>query len=301
MNHRPSLSLLACALAPFLLLACAGEPAAGPAAATDATRADSATETEARGAADDTAALQAAVAGNWRVKEDIARDAHRHPLETLAFFGLQPDQTVIEITPGAGWYAQILAPYLHADGNYVAAIVDPAAAAEGPGRDYQQRTKDQLEALFAAAPAQFDRANVVTYDPAAPVFGSPGTADVVLTFRNVHNWRKSGQAPGMFEGFFNVLKPGGTLGVVEHRAAADVADDDGTGYVGQAQVIAMAKGAGFELDEESELNANPRDTRDHPNGVWTLPPGNNIGDADGAKFQAIGESDRMTLRFRKPG
>ena len=179
-------------------------------------------------------------------------------------------------------------------------MVDPAAVPEGPGREYQQRTKDQLESTFASAPAQFDRANMLVFDPAAPMFGNPGSADVVLTFRNVHNWRKSGRAPKMFEAFYTVLKPGGTLGVVEHRAAADVADDDASGYVGQAQVIAMAEAAGFSLEQASEINANPRDTRDHPNGVWTLPPGNNIGDADGAKYQAIGESDRMTLRFRKP-
>src|SRR5690606_16392703 len=130
------------------------------------------------------ASLGAAVAGDWRSPADTARDAYRHPLETLSLFGLQPQQTVIEITPGAGWYAQILAPYLHADGNYVAAVVDPAAVPEGPGREYQQRTKDQLESTFASAPAQFDRANMLTFDPAAPMFGNPGSADVVLTFRN---------------------------------------------------------------------------------------------------------------------
>lgn len=293
----------------FLLLAACSNPPSGaeirpPAAKADAGAAEPAPASAARSAEDEQAAmhagLSAAVAGSWRSAEDLARDEYRHPLETLAFFGLKPDQTVIEITPGAGWYAQILAPYLHEDGNYVAAVVDPAAMPEGPGRDYQQRSKDQLEATFAAAPAQFERANMITYDPAAPVFGSPGTADLVLTFRNVHNWRKSGQAAGMFEGFYNVLKPGGILGVVEHRAAADVPDSDTSGYVGQAQVIVMAEAAGFSLEQTGEMNANPRDTRDHPNGVWTLPPGNNIGDADGARYQAIGESDRMTLRFRKP-
>ncbi len=299
MNHRPTLALLSCALAPFLLLACTSEP--GAPNADTASRAAASTESDARTASNDHIALRGAVTGAWRSAEDSARDAHRHPLETLKFFGLEAGQTVVEITPGSGWYAQILAPYLHEDGNYVAAVVDPSAMPEGPGRDYQQRSKDQLEATFAAAPAQFDRANMVTYDPVAPMFGNPGTADVVLTFRNVHNWRKSGQAPGMFEGFYKVLKPGGTLGVVEHRAAADVTDDDATGYVGQDQVVAMAEAAGFKLDEASEINANASDTRDHPNGVWTLPPSNDIGDEDGAKYQAIGESDRMTLRFRKPG
>ena len=246
------------------------------------------------------AALQAAIDNGSRDPANVARDVHRHPGQTLAFFGIRPDQTVVEITPGGGWYAEILAPYLKANGHYVAAVVDPQAVAEGRGRDYQQRSKDGLEKKFAGAPAQFDRAHVVAYDPAAPAFGPAGSADLVLTFRNVHNWRQAGQAEGMFKGFFEVLKPGGVLGVVEHRARADVAADDKSGYVGQDQVIALARAAGFELAGSSEVNANPRDTKDHPNGVWTLPPSNNHPEADRAKYQAIGESDRMTLRFVKP-
>jgi len=245
-------------------------------------------------------ALQQVLAGDWRSAANVARDPYRHPQQTLQFFGVQPQQTVVEIVPGGGWYAEILAPLLREHGHYVAAVVDPAALPAGNGRDYQQRTRDGLDKQFAAAPAQFDRAAVVTYDPAKPVFGAPGSADVVLTFRNVHNWRSAGQAEGMFKGFFDVLKPGGTLGVVEHRAKSDVADDDKSGYVGQAQVIALAEAAGFTLQESSEINANPRDTKDYPGGVWTLPPGNRHDAADAAKYQAIGESDRMTLRFVKP-
>lgn len=244
--------------------------------------------------------LQAAVAGSWRTPANVLRDEYRHPAQTLAFFGLQPKQTVIEITPGGGWYAEILAPYLRDGGKYVAAVVDPAALPAGGGRDYQQRSRDGLAKKFADAPAQFDQASEVAYNPAAPVLGAPGSADLVLTFRNVHNWRSSGQAEGMFKAFFDVLKPGGTLGVVEHRAKTDVPADDKSGYVGQAQVIAMAEAAGFKLDGSSEVNANPRDTKDHPNGVWTLPPSNNHDKADAAKYKAIGESDRMTLRFVKP-
>src|SRR5690606_4645092 len=198
------------------------------------------------------------------------------------------------------WYAEILAPYLRGNGTYVAAVVDPAAIAEGRGRDYQQRSKDGLEKTFAGAPAQFDAATVVGYDPAAPKFGDAGSADLVVTFRNVHNWRGSGQAEGMFKGFFDVLRPGGVLGVVEHRAAADVPADDKSGYVGEAQVIAMAEAAGFRLDGKSEVNTNPKDSKDHPNGVWTLPPSNNHDAEDAGKYRAIGESDRMTLRFVKP-
>ena len=245
------------------------------------------------------AALQAAIDGSWRDPANTARDAYRHPGQTLAFFGIEPDMTVVEITPGGGWYAEILAPYLRENGKYVAAVVDPASLPEGRGRDYQQRAREGLEKKFAGAPAQYDRAAFAAYDPKAPVFGAPGSADMVVTFRNVHNWRGSGQAEGMFKGFHDVLKPGGVLGVVEHRAKGDVPVEDKSGYVGQDQVIALAKAAGFELAGSSEVNANPRDTKDYPNGVWTLPPSNNHPEAERATYQAIGESDRMTLRFVK--
>jgi len=242
----------------------------------------------------------AAIDGSWRSVANRARDDWRHPGQTLAFFGAQPDQTVIEITPGGGWYADILAPALRERGQYVAAVVDPETLPAGGGRDYQQRMRDHLAQKFAQAPAQFDRARVVAYDPAAPVFGESASADAVLTFRNVHNWRMAGQAEGMFRGFFAVLKPGGTLGLVEHRAAADVPDDDRSGYVGEQQVIAMAEAAGFKLVATSDINANPRDPKNHPQGVWMLPPTNNHDAAEAARYQAIGESDRMTLRFVKP-
>ena len=251
-------------------------------------------------ATSEASSLDSVVQGSWRDPANVARDVYRHPQQTLAFFGIAPTQTVIEITPGGGWYAEILAPYLRDNGHYIAAVVDPAAVAEGKGRDYQQKSKTSLETKFAASPMQYGKAKVVAYDPKAPVFGPADSADLVVTFRNVHNWRSSGQAEGMFKGFFAVLKPGGTLGVTEHRAKADVPADDKSGYVGEAQVIAMAEAAGFKLVEKSEVNANPRDTKDHPNGVWTLPPGNNHDAADNAKYKAIGESDRMTLRFVKP-
>ena len=282
------------------LAACTGTPEAAETAERAASAA-SAPEAAPAAAADTSAAsLEAAVAGTWRDPANIARDPSRHPAQTLGFFGIGPGDTVVEITPGGGWYAEILAPYLRDGGQYIAAAVDPAALPEGRGRDYQARSRSGLEAKFAAAPAQFDRAQVVGYDPANPTFGPAGSADAVLTFRNVHNWRSDGKAEGMFRGFFNVLKPGGVLGVVEHRAAADVPADDESGYVGQSQVIAMAEAAGFKLDAQSEANANPRDTKDHPNGVWTLPPGGRHDAADAARYQAIGESDRMTLRFVKP-
>lgn len=280
------------------LCACAQSPDAGDTPAASA-QAEAAPSMAAEPAAQPADPLAAAIAGTWRDPKNAARDQYRHPRETLTFFGLQPGQTVIEITPGGGWYSEILAPYLRGNGAYVAAVVDPAAVAENR-REYQQKARSELEAKFAAAPAQYDAARVVAYDPKAPVFGPANSADLVVTFRNVHNWRGAGQAEGMFKGFFAVLKPGGTLGVVEHRAKADVPADDKSGYVGEAQVIAMAQSAGFTLEEKSEINANPRDTKDHPNGVWTLPPVNRHDAEDNAKYQAIGESDRMTLKFVKP-
>lgn len=246
------------------------------------------------------AGLDAAIAGSWRDPKNVARDTYRHPGETLMFFGVKPSDTVIEITPGGGWYMEILAPYLRDSGAYVAVIVDPMSVPEGKARDGQQKGKSALEARLAAAPAQYDHATISGYDPKAPVFAKPGSADVVLTFRNVHNWRSSGSAEGMFKGFYAALKPGGKLGVVEHRAKADVSAHDKSGYVSEAQVIAMAEAAGFKLDGKSEVNANPRDTKDYPGGVWTLPPSNDHEAQDGARYKAIGESDRMTLRFVKP-
>ncbi|MET0718692.1 MAG: methyltransferase [Pseudoxanthomonas sp.] len=256
--------------------------------------------TPAKSEATAASSLDAVLAGSWRTPANVARDGYRHPKETLGFFGIAPTQTVIEITPGGGWYSEILAPYLRDGGQYIAAVVDPASVAEGKGRDYQQKNKTALESKFGADAAQYGKAKIVGYDPKAPVFGPADSADLVVTFRNVHNWRSAGQAEGMFKGFFAVLKPGGVLGVVEHRAKADVPADDKSGYVGQAQVIAMAEAAGFKLQDKSEVNANPRDSKDHPNGVWTLPPANDHDAADDAKYKAIGESDRMTLRFVKP-
>ena len=278
-------------LLPILLAACASTaPTATPAASDPASMVGNPAGI----------ALDEAIAGSWRTPANVVRDRYRNPKQTLSHFLVTPDQTVIEITPGGGWYAEILAPYLRGNGQYIAAVVDPAPMPAGRGRDYQQKARTDLEAKFAASPAQFDRVRVVAYDPATPSFGAPASADAVLTFRNVHNWGIARHAQGMFNGFFAVLKPGGTLGVVEHRAARDVTADDKSGYLGEAQVIALAQAAGFVLDAKSEVNANPRDTKDHPNGVWTLPPVNRHDASDAAKYLAIGESDRMTLRFKKP-
>jgi predicted methyltransferase len=296
-SRRPLLA----ALATVLMLAACSDASQSPPAASAAPPAPAATAPPPVAAVPADAALAAALAGPARSGDTLARDAWRHPLETLTFFALAPDQTVVEVTPGGGWYTEILAPYLREHGRYIGAVIDPAKAGSDNARDYYAKSNDELRARLAAAPAAYDRAVLVEVDPQAPVFAEPGTVDRVLTFRNVHNWIGNGSVAAMFRGFHAALKPGGILGVVEHRAAADVPPGDRSGYLSEAQVIAYATAAGFELQDRSEINANPKDTRDHPNGVWTLPPTLRVpAGEDAKKYQEIGESDRMTLRFVKP-
>ncbi|MFC5527429.1 class I SAM-dependent methyltransferase [Rhodanobacter ginsengisoli] len=245
--------------------------------------------------------LDSVIEGSWRTPANRARDVYRHPKATLQFFGVQPDQTVIDITPGGGWYSEILAPLLRDNGHYIAAV----QAAKGDGE--ARRDDSALHRKFAADAEHYGKARIVEFDPQAPVFGPPGSADLVLTFRNVHNWVATskdgaGTAPAMFKAFFAVLRPGGVLGVVDHRAdeGSSLAAVKQSGYLPTAYVVKLATDAGFTLDESSEINANPKDTRDYPKGVWTLPPTLTLGDKDREKYLAIGESDRMTLRFVKP-
>lgn len=241
-------------------------------------------------------ALEAAIGNPARTPAFVARDVYRHPAETLAFFGITPAARVIEMNPGAGWYSEILAPYLQQDGHYVAAV--PRAAADsGAGR-----RNAALQAKFAEAPALFAKAALLEYDPATPVLGEAGSIDVVLTFRNVHNWVAADTAEAYFNAFFDVLKPGGVLGVVDHRARPGTALEvmKKSGYLTEDLVIELATRAGFRLAGKSEVNANPADTTDHPNGVWTLLPVARHEAADAEKYRAIGESDRMTLKFVKP-
>ena len=241
-------------------------------------------------------ALDAAIAGDWRLPANRVRDPHRHPRETLGFFQLGAGQRVIEISPSGGWYSEILAPYLRDGGHYVAATASAPADSGGGKRNAT------LQAKFAATPARYDRVEWLEYDGSAPTLGAAASADAVLTFRNVHNWVAAGTTDAYFQAFFAVLKPGGVLGVVDHRArpGSDLETMKKSGYLTEALVIDHATRAGFTLEARSEVNANPKDTADHPNGVWTLPPVNRHDAADDARYQAIGESDRMTLRFRKP-
>jgi len=248
-------------------------------------------------------ALADAIAGSWRDPKNTVRDVYRNPRETLGFFGVAANQTLVEITPGgSGWYTEILAPYLRASGRYTAAMVDPAAAPEGPSRDGRQKAVNDLATRLQAHPQQFDRAQTVRFDLKQPTFAAPGTVDTVLTFRNVHNWVGGGTTDAYFAGFYAALKPGGVLGVVEHRAkpGTDLEKMKKSGYLTEQLVIDLATKAGFVLDARSEVNANPKDTADHPNGVWTLPPSNRHDAEDAAMYKTIGDSDRMTLRFVKP-
>jgi predicted methyltransferase len=237
-------------------------------------------------------AIAAAVGAPTRSEANRARDVWRHPRETLGFFGVEPDDTVVEIWPGGGWYTEILAPLLAESGTlWVAAPERGLAGARG---------------LIAKDASTYGKLRVANFPvrAASDVRVPDGTADVVLTFRNVHNWMMGDQpfAEDAFRQMYAMLKPGGTLGVVDHRLpeSSDSARERSSGYVKVSTVRRLAEAAGFRLVAESEINANPRDTKDHPNGVWSLPPTYRGGDVERDRFAAIGESDRMTLKFVKP-
>jgi predicted methyltransferase len=245
-------------------------------------------------------ALDEVITGPHRTGEFAVRDRYRHPKETLEFFGLKPDMTVVEVWPGAGWYTEILAPYLRAQGRYYAAgfVVTHENAP-----DYRRESAAKFREKLAARPELYDRVIVTELGRPDRWQACPaGTADLVLTFRNVHNWMNADYEREMFGAFYEALKHGGTLGVVEHRAKPGTSLEQmkKSGYVTEEYVIRVAQDAGFRLVEKSEINANPKDGSDHPEGVWTLPPTLRLGDQDREKYLAIGESDRMTLRFVKP-
>ncbi|ATE65003.1 class I SAM-dependent methyltransferase [Rhizorhabdus dicambivorans] len=235
-------------------------------------------------------AIEKAIADPRRSEANRARDQYRHPSETLAFFEVKPGQTVIEYSPGGGWYTEILAPALNGKGRYVAMTGVRGVA--------------NTQAMLDKNKAWFGATAISAFDPAAPSTFPAGTADRVLTFRNVHNLIMAGDAVAAkaFADFYAALKPGGILGVVDHRLPEDMdsAKEKKSGYIKRSTIIRLATAAGFKLAGESEVNANPKDTHDWPEGVWTLPPTYRLGDTDRAKYQAIGESDRLTLKFVKP-
>jgi predicted methyltransferase len=234
--------------------------------------------------------LEAALSAPTRTPANVTRDKYRHPRQTLTFFGVKPGDTVVELWPGGGWYTEVLAPYLSGKGSLV--VVPPAGKSE-----------QSIRAKIAGKPV-YDKVRVAAFNAGQPTTIASNSADVVLTFRNVHSWldEEPRVADQVFAEAYRVLKPGGTLGVEEHRLpeAADKAREATSGYVKVSTVRRLAEAAGFKFVGSSEINANPRDTKNYPEGVWTLPPTLQLGDKDRAKYLAIGESDRMTLKFVKP-
>jgi len=243
--------------------------------------------------------LDTAISAPYRGQKAQARDVYRHPKETLEFFRVAPTQSVLEIAPGGGWYTDILGPYLKDRGTlYEAEYVGAGSLPEA-----EARSNAAFEQKLASNPAIYGRVPFGTLQSGQFV-GLPAglQVDRVLTFRNIHNWIEDGQIDANMRAFYSVLRPGGVLGVEEHRAkpGTPLQQMIDTGYLTEAYVIQHAQAAGFKLVASSAINDNPRDTKDYPNGVWSLPPTYRGGDVDRARFAAIGESDRMTLRFVKP-
>lgn len=242
--------------------------------------------------------LAAALAGAHRSEANKARDQWRHPAEVLEFFGVSDDKVVMEIWPGGGWYSEVLAPYLRDSGTYIAAGWDPDS--EIP---FIKNAAAAYMTKLAEFPDVYDQTKVgVLMPPDLLQPAAPGSVDVVLTFRNIHNWMPRGSQQIMLQAMYDALKPGGVLGVIEHRGVPGVEQDPkaASGYVNEDYAIELIESTGFVFDGKSEINANPADTKDHPEGVWTLPPTLRLKEQDKDKYLAIGESDRFTLRFIKP-
>lgn len=242
--------------------------------------------------------IDKALEAEHRTPSYVPRDKYRHPKETLLFFGLDPEQSIIEITPGYGWYTEILAPLIRNKGQYSYTSLRLHEKINPFFVKLESAFKEKME----KNPDIYDQLRWVHFNPKQPEFAPNGPVDMVLTFRNVHNWAKAGSAEAMFTGFAKALKPGGILGVVEHRAKAGTPLEKQieSGYMTEDYVVQMAQDAGFRLDAKSEINANLQDTADHPKGVWNLLPSlRGVEDDDKANIISIGESDRMTLRFVK--
>lgn len=279
-SMRQTIAVALVAAAAAALAACAGGPQAGGAPRSEAG-----------------AGLAQVVDGAHRSAANKARDAHRHPVETLTFFGIEPHSTVVELWPFGGWYTEILAPYLRDRGVYYAAAMDPQSASP-----QELRYNESLNALLAARTDLYSRVRISVLAKGKMDIAPPQSADFILSFRNIHNWVWAGMEKDVFAAAYRALKPGGVLGIVEHRNN----DPDfeprvpGQAYVGEEYAVRLIESAGFKLIAQSGINNNPRDTKNHPKGVWTLPPSYALGDVDRERYTAIGESDRFTLKFVKP-
>jgi predicted methyltransferase len=295
MNNRLSLLSRRTLVLAFVALSACGRKAKAPPAAPGAP------------AGPPSASLAWAVAGDWRSKADKARDAWRHPAQTLAFWGLKPGQTVVEFWPGAGWYTEILAPYLAANGGK---LYGAQFQADPVGHPAEAQLMDAYAKKLAARPALYGQPTLTAFGPTSGPVAPAGGADLVVFARVISCWMGAGIAEKAFRDAFAALKPGGVLGVEENRAMSGGVQDvlAASGYVQEAYVKRLAQEAGFTFDGTSEINANPKDSKSYPFGVWTLPPWRQSAPKgkpddpkfDHAKYDAIGESDRMTLRFVKP-
>jgi predicted methyltransferase len=243
------------------------------------------------------AALTGLLAADYRPEESRARDRYRHPKETLLFFGIRPEMSVLEVWPEPGWYTEVIAPLVRDKGKYYAAVI-----AADPESKYITQRLDKYRQKLAERPDLYDHVAVVSFPADGSDAVPPASVDMVVTFRNIHNWMSRGTTAQAFATMYRALRPGGVLGVVEHRGNPAVAQDPKakSGYVNEEYAIKLIEAQGFRLVGKSEVNANSRDTKDYEQGVWTLPPTYRLGDKDHDKYAAIGESDRFTLRFVKP-
>ena len=287
-----------------LLAGCSPAPADSPEAVAEID-----TEMAAPEAPATETALEATIASDVRSREEKARDVWRHPKETLEFLGVEPDDTVVEIWPGGGWYTNILAPWLASGGGQLVEVLFDPTGIEDAERVARIETNNETFKSNYTDP-KFGTISYSGFSANSGPLTDPDTADVVLTFRNIHNWMNGGYEQKFFDDAYAALKPGGVLGVVEHRLPSTAIQDPKapSGYVHEDYVKTLAANAGFEFAGSSEINANPADTADHPYGVWTLPPVSNQPEEgeeapegwDPEAYKAIGESDRMTLKFIKP-
>ncbi len=290
LSRIPALTSVALAAFALLGVACGGSAPPVAAATSGA---------EVKGSVD--AKLRESLAGPQRTDKEKKRDVYRHPLETLEFFGLKDDMTVVELSPGEGWFSAVLAPVVREHGKLVIAGGDPNGDPKSEGTKHAQALVERFQKM----PQAFDKVqSVVMKKDQDLVLGAPESADMVVTFRNFHNWVEGGTTDKVLAAVSKVLKHGGVLGLTDHRANPGAPTDaktvGDTGYLPEDFVIKTVEAAGFKLAAKSDVNANPKDTKDYPKGVWTLPPNYALGETDHAKYEAIGESDRMTLKFVKP-